>query len=128
MGVPTVTLVGQTLISRVGLSVLSRVGLEHLAALTPQEYVARALVLARNTKALAQIRSSLRRRMATSPLCDGDRFARELEVAYRQMWRAWCDGQIQKQETRNKKQESATPDSPPGTQNSELIRQGGTGR
>jgi predicted O-linked N-acetylglucosamine transferase (SPINDLY family) len=28
--------------------------------------------------------------MAASPLCDGPRFARDLEAAYRMMWRRWC--------------------------------------
>jgi protein O-GlcNAc transferase len=28
--------------------------------------------------------------MAGSPLCDGERFAREVEGAYREMWRSWC--------------------------------------
>jgi protein O-GlcNAc transferase len=30
--------------------------------------------------------------MRKSPLMDEARFARDLEAAYRGMWRAWCDG------------------------------------
>ena len=93
MGVPTVTLVGQTLVSRAGLSILSRVGLEHLAASTAHEYVDRAVILAQDTKALAQIRSSLRPRMAGSSLCDAKAYVRDLEAAYRRMWRQWCERQ-----------------------------------
>lgn len=90
MGVPTVSLVGQCHASRVGLSILSRVGLEFFAAATPQEYVAKAHALASNRSALAQMRLSMRARIATSGLCHGKAFARSVEVAYRTMWRRWC--------------------------------------
>jgi len=32
----------------------------------------------------------LRQRMLDSPLMDGPSFARDIEAAYRQMWRTWC--------------------------------------
>jgi hypothetical protein len=35
--------------------------------------------------------------MAASPLCDGPRFARNLDAAFRDMWRAWCREQSGKQ-------------------------------
>jgi len=125
MGVPIVSLAGQTLTSRVGLSILSRVGLNHLAVPTADEYVQRAVVLAENTKVLAKIRSSLRPRMACSPLCDAQRYAHEVEAAYRWMWRRWCDHQ--KPEARIRKPEVRTQNSEHRTQNTELTRQGGIG-
>jgi predicted O-linked N-acetylglucosamine transferase (SPINDLY family) len=90
MGVPTVTLVGESLISRAGLSILSRVGLEFFAASTRDEYVAKATALARNRPALAKIRASMRQRMTASTLCDSKTYAAGLETAYRKMWRRWC--------------------------------------
>jgi predicted O-linked N-acetylglucosamine transferase (SPINDLY family) len=30
--------------------------------------------------------------MLASPLMDEERFTRDLEQAYREMWRKWCDG------------------------------------
>ena len=90
MGVPVVSLIGRCHASRVGLSILSRVGLEFFAASTPQEYVAKATALASNLPALAQIRSSMRARIATSGLCYAKGFASQAEAAYRQMWRRWC--------------------------------------
>jgi hypothetical protein len=76
--------------SRVGLSILSRVGLESFATSTPQEYVAKATSTAENLQALAKIRSSLRERTASSVLCNAKGFARNVEAAYRKMWRRWC--------------------------------------
>lgn len=91
MGVPIISLVGNTsLLSRVGLSILSRVGMEFLAAATPAEFVAKATALASKPDALSKIRDSMRTRMAASTLCDNKRFAREVEQAYRMMWRRWC--------------------------------------
>ena len=36
------------------------------------------------------VRGTLRERMRRSPLMDGRRFARNMEQAYRLMWRRWC--------------------------------------
>ena len=42
------------------------------------------------TDALAQIRFSMRARMATSDLCNRDKFAKNIEQAYQKMWHHWC--------------------------------------
>ena len=47
---------------------------------------------ARERKLLAELRGSMRNRMAASPLMDEVRFVRDLELAYREMWRKWCAG------------------------------------
>jgi len=39
---------------------------------------------------LAQLRATLRGRMEKSPLMDGERFARNIESTYRNLWRRWC--------------------------------------
>ena len=91
MGVPVLSLVGQTHMSRVGFSILSNIGLEFFAAKTPQEYVAKATVLALKPEALDRIRGSMRARMSASPLCNKDLLARNIEDAYRKMWRKWCN-------------------------------------
>ena len=93
MGVPVITMVGKSHMSRVGLSILTRVGLEFFAASTPDEYVAKAVALAAKIDALATIRASMRKRMAASALCNRDRFAETIGQAYRQMWRRWCRGE-----------------------------------
>jgi predicted O-linked N-acetylglucosamine transferase (SPINDLY family) len=93
MGVPVVTLAGKTHASRVGVSLLSRVGLTELVAETAEDYVRLATELASDLPRLAELRRTLRPRMAASPLTDAPRFARAIEAAYRDMWRAWCEKQ-----------------------------------
>ncbi len=90
MGVPVVTLVGKTFVGRAGLCQLMNLGLPELIARTPEEYVRIAAELAKDVPRLAALRSGLRERMRASPLMDAPRFARNVEAAYRAMWRKWC--------------------------------------
>jgi predicted O-linked N-acetylglucosamine transferase (SPINDLY family) len=94
MGVPTVTLVGKTVVGRAGLSQLSNIGLTDLVAREPDELVKIAVELAEDVDRLAQLRATLRQRMESSPLMDGPRFARNVESAFRAMWRNWCDARV----------------------------------
>jgi predicted O-linked N-acetylglucosamine transferase (SPINDLY family) len=89
MGVPVITLVGKTVVGRAGLSQLTNLGLPELIAQTPEQYVQIATDLAGDLPRLAELRRTLRGRMQASPLMDAPRFARNVEAAYRQMWRNW---------------------------------------
>ncbi len=91
MGVPIITLAGAESISRAGLSLLSAIGLAELAAASEADYVRIAAELAGNLPRLAELRSTMRNRMQDSPLMDAPRFARNVEGAYREMWRRWCE-------------------------------------
>jgi len=90
MGVPVITLVGQTVVGRAGLSQLTNLGLPELIAQTPLQYVQIAVDLAGDLPRLAELRRTLRGRMQASPLMDAPSFARNIETAYRQVWRNWC--------------------------------------
>jgi predicted O-linked N-acetylglucosamine transferase (SPINDLY family) len=90
MGVPVVSLAGQTAVSRGGLSILSNLGLTDLVAFDVERYIEIASGLAGDPSRLAHFRGTLRDRMLHSPLMDAPRFARNIETAYRQMWRRWC--------------------------------------
>ena len=90
MGVPVVTCPGETFASRHGLSHLSNVGLTELIAADLDDYVAKAVALAEDPPRLAALRAGLRERMAASPLCDGPRFARNLEAVLRKVWAERC--------------------------------------
>ena len=78
MGVPVITMPGETFASRHSLSFLSTVGLTETIADTPDRYVALAGELAKDLPRLSDIRSSLRGRFRASPLCDNEAFARRL--------------------------------------------------
>jgi predicted O-linked N-acetylglucosamine transferase (SPINDLY family) len=91
MGVPVISMLGETFAGRHSASHLRNVGLDDWVAETAEEYLALAEKHSRDLEKLAELRASLRERMATSPLCDGRRYTRDLEAVYRQMWREWCD-------------------------------------
>jgi predicted O-linked N-acetylglucosamine transferase (SPINDLY family) len=90
MGVPVVTLAGRTAISRGAKSILYNLGLTELVAHTPEEYVGIATDLAKDLPRLQFLRHQSRERMQQSALMDAPRFARNMESAYRTMWRRWC--------------------------------------
>jgi predicted O-linked N-acetylglucosamine transferase (SPINDLY family) len=91
MGVPVVTLTGENFCGRHSTSHLYNVGLPELVIATPEEYAAVALALARDPERLRALRQGLRERMAASPLCDAVGYTRDLEAAYREMWRKYCE-------------------------------------
>lgn len=86
MGVPIVTLAGNTLVSRQSASLLSNLNLPELATNTPLQYVAIATTLANSPERLTKLRSELRGMMAASPICNAAKFTQELETTYRKMW------------------------------------------
>lgn len=90
LGVPVVTMVGEAFVSRMGYAILKNIGLPDLVAATREEYVNIATGLADNIEELNDLRLSMRERMASSSICDVSGFTRELEAAYRWMWRKWC--------------------------------------
>ena len=93
MGVPVVTLAGDTVVSRQSVSVLANLGLEQeLAFADGAAYINGAVALAFDLQRLSLMRQQLRPRMADSPLRDAAQFTRDLEALYRRMWQAWCDG------------------------------------
>lgn len=90
MGVPVMTLTGNTHVSRVGMSLLSNTGLTECIAHTLEEYVGAAVKLAGNMPKLHALRSKLREMVANSPLTDAKRFADDMETCYRTIWEKWC--------------------------------------
>lgn len=90
MGVPVVCLAGGTAVSRGGLTIMSNLGLPEMVAHNVDEYVAIAAHLAADLPRLAVLRSTLRDRLERSPMMDTSRFARNIELAYRSIWRRYC--------------------------------------
>jgi predicted O-linked N-acetylglucosamine transferase (SPINDLY family) len=92
MGVPLLALKGDRLVARMGESILHTMDLPDWIAADKDDYVAKAVAFANDIPALAALHAGLRERLLASPICDAPRFARNLEEAFRGMWRKWCAG------------------------------------
>lgn len=84
-GLPLLTLVGQTMVSRMAGSLLHAVGLPELIAHSHAEYEQKAVHLATHPEELKSLRKRLSGNKASWPLFDTPRFTRNLENAYQQM-------------------------------------------
>lgn len=92
MGVPTLTLGGDTLPHRQGAGIMTRAGLGDWVADSKAELVERARAIARNPMQLAALRARLRPALAAgNPACTAQA-ARLVETALRTMWQRWCAG------------------------------------
>jgi protein O-GlcNAc transferase len=92
MGVPVITLAGKTHVQRVGVSLLNVMQLKDLIAINGEDYVNRAVDLAKDLDSLKEIRKELRGWMSSSDLTNGKVFANNMEHAYRKLWLRWCSG------------------------------------
>lgn len=95
MGVPLVTLAGRLAVQRTGASVLTGVGLPDFIAQTPKQYLNIALYLAAIVPKVPELRQEIRRALLSSPFMDEIGIVRDVENAYRDMWRRWCSGRTQ---------------------------------
>jgi predicted O-linked N-acetylglucosamine transferase (SPINDLY family) len=84
MGVPVVSLVGDTHVSRMGLSILSAAGRSQWAARDESRFIAATIELTRDPRVLACERASLRATLAQSALMDEGRFVSAFEDLLRQ--------------------------------------------
>lgn len=89
-GIPVIALRGEVSVARAGHALLRLLGLEELVAPDAATYVEIAVGLAREPGRLLTLRAGLRARFEASALRDEEGFTRELEAAYRGMWRRWC--------------------------------------
>lgn len=83
MGVPTIALKRGTE-SAVG--ILAASGFHHWITSSEEEYINKAVEIARN---LPEKRISIRQQFENSPICDGKKYAREIENAYEMMVRRY---------------------------------------
>jgi predicted O-linked N-acetylglucosamine transferase (SPINDLY family) len=85
-GLPVLTCMGNSFAGRVGASLLNAVGLDEMVTRSLPEYERLALGLARDPRALADLKVKLARNRDTYPLFDTARSTRHLEAAYLKMW------------------------------------------
>jgi len=79
MGVPVISLEGNSYVSRMGVSILTNLGHPEWIAKTPQEYIELAVELSKNVNHLNTIRKKLRAQLLASDLCNGKLFAQRME-------------------------------------------------
>jgi predicted O-linked N-acetylglucosamine transferase (SPINDLY family) len=87
-GVPVVSLAGRPSVGRFGAMILHSVGMDDWVSDDVNCYIARARAATADPERLAQLRATLRQRMAGSPLCDAADLARQVEAAYRALYDA----------------------------------------
>jgi protein O-GlcNAc transferase len=80
MGCPVISLVGPSLHQRVSYSLLENAGCGELACHSIEEYLGKAVMLANDVDSLREYRSRMRPALRNSPLCDGEKFARNFEM------------------------------------------------
>ncbi|MGE5537896.1 MAG: tetratricopeptide repeat protein [Gemmatimonas sp.] len=85
MGVPVVSLVGESFHQRISYSVLMQCGLEELCTFTPDDFVAKGIALARDVPRLRAMRAGLRDVLRASPLCDQPRFLHQFQEMLEQV-------------------------------------------
>lgn len=95
MGVPVITLVGKSHGERFGYSILMNAGLEECCAFTEEEYISRAVMLAKDPELLQLLHHNLRSMLEKSPLMSRKSYLKELETGYRQIWQEYCRTQYQ---------------------------------
>lgn len=91
MGVPVISLCGETLISRQGESILHNLAHPEWSTKDLQEYADVAAEMASCIRGGAHDRAELRRLMLQSPLCDARDQARALGVILRDCWTQYCE-------------------------------------
>ena len=89
MGVPFVTLAGESTTGRAGAGILQGVGLTRLVTHDVPGYVRTAIQATEDIPSLAALRQTLRAALLPS-LQDSVVFTSQMEAAFRQMWRQWC--------------------------------------
>lgn len=92
MGVPTLTLAGETVPSRAGACILEHVGLNAFVANDDEDFVQKGIFLSNNIVQLAALRATLRERLEESAIGQSGLIAEGFELGLRAMWQRWSKG------------------------------------
>ncbi len=92
MGVPTLSLAGESPPSRFGSAITHQLELDEFIATNIDDFIEKGSQWADNLSGLATIRQGLRERFRASALGQPGQLADHLEATLRMMWQRWCDG------------------------------------
>jgi predicted O-linked N-acetylglucosamine transferase (SPINDLY family) len=86
MGVPMISMIGPTAVSRASLSIMAHLGMDKdWITHAPAQYVAKAIEWSSKLIELTQLRSNLRDRLRASALMNAPRFTKHFEIALRSL-------------------------------------------
>ena len=88
MGVPVISLCGDRHAARVGASILTCIGLPELIARNPEVFLKIGAELAADTRRLLHMRTTLRKRLQNSLLCNAWRFAENILTVFESLARS----------------------------------------
>jgi predicted O-linked N-acetylglucosamine transferase (SPINDLY family) len=94
MGVPIVTLMGQSFASRVCASLSHAAGLDDLICDTPAQYLQRSIRMGQDTVWRAEVRQRLQAALPACTLFDARKLTTHLEGLFETMWQAHAQGQL----------------------------------
>ncbi|MEP6485479.1 MAG: tetratricopeptide repeat protein [Rudaea sp.] len=93
MGLPVITMIGETMVSRQTASILTSLQLEECIASDRADCVRRAIALGSDDSRRRALRLGLRDRMRLN-VCDVEQHASELTTALREAWRISCHSAV----------------------------------
>ena len=88
MGVPVVTLGDGSHGGDFGISLLKNIGLDFACTYSVEEYIKKAVLLAKDTEVINALHLGLRNMMKNSPVMDENSYMQELEQGYKKIWQA----------------------------------------
>jgi predicted O-linked N-acetylglucosamine transferase (SPINDLY family) len=86
MSVPLIALYGTRMSARISAGILHNINSSELIAYTQQEYINKAVELANNIDQIKSYKKNLRNKYLSSPCCDKELFASQLNKAFRDIW------------------------------------------
>jgi predicted O-linked N-acetylglucosamine transferase (SPINDLY family) len=94
MGVPMIAMAGRLAVGRSASRILGAAGLGDTVVDSTERYVEAAVFLAGIVDKIPDLRHNVREAFRRSAFMDEVGVTRELEAAYREMWRNWCAGTV----------------------------------
>ena len=92
MGVPTLTIAGNTPAGHYGAAIMGHMGLQGFVAEAVEDFVSKGVYWASHLTELAALRAGMRMRFSQSPAGQPKLIADALAGALRTMWQRWCSG------------------------------------
>jgi predicted O-linked N-acetylglucosamine transferase (SPINDLY family) len=93
VGLPVLTLIGESFASRVGASLLKAIGLEEMIMHTPETYQMKAIELGNNPNKVKIIKEKLMSNISSAPLFDIHLYVQHIEMAFRKMYEIYQNDQ-----------------------------------